>query len=279
MKKILWLAHPLQFNEELCEFPAYLAKLINGEVTTVFIDAGIYENIPLRSNSSVFPTSEYKIGEIWLNDEKKELADMNRAQIRSYFSSRGLHVNTHANEGLSFEELIDLSKFYDLMVTQISMASIMSEKVRISPFVNKTLTRAQCPVLLMPDDHQTIDEIIFTYNGSYSSLYAIKQFTYLFESLHEVPVTVIYVAEEHSGTEIPNRKELIGYLSDHYAQFSFRILRGRPESELTTQLMYRKNAIVSFGAFGRNDLSRLLHPSNSQKPLEMIDLPVFITHP
>jgi nucleotide-binding universal stress UspA family protein len=277
MKKILWIAHPLNFRKELCHFPAHLAKLINGEVTAVFTEAGIYENIPLISNNNVFPTMEYRVGDIRLNDEKKQVADTNLHIIRSYFSTHGQDIHLHPSEGMSFDELIEQSRFSDLIVTQISISEFMMNEGRLSDFVKKMLAKAACPVLLMPDDHQKIEEVVFTYNGSDSSVYAIRQFTTLFEALHDAPVTILYVAEKDK--EIPHRKEIISYLSAHYSDFSFRVLEGRPESELMTELMYRKNAIVTFGAFGRNSLSRLLHTSDSEKVMEIADLPVFITHP
>jgi hypothetical protein len=43
--------------------------------------------------------------------------------------------------------------------------------------------------------------------------------------------------------------------------------------------MYRQNAIVTFGAFSRNRVSRMLHPSDAEKVTEGINIPVFITHP
>lgn len=278
MKKILWLAHPLYFSEEFCKFPAYLARLINGEVTVVFTEAGIYENIPLVTDNNVLPTREYRIGDVRINDEKKQLADTNRQIIRSYFTAHRQHIDLHPSEGLTFEQLAKLSRFADLLITQVSMSTLVMNPGQVSPFVKKVLSRSACPVLLMPDDQQEIHEIIFTYNGSASSLYAIRQFTALFESLNEVPVTVLYVTAGKEK-EIPYRKELISYLSGHYANFSFHVLEGRPETELMRELMYRKNAIVTFGAFGRNDLSRLLHPSDSEKVMEIVDLPVFVTHP
>lgn len=277
MKKIIWLAHPLEFNEELCQFPAYLARLINGEVTVVFTEAGIYEDIPLVTDSSMLPTSEYRIGDTRINEEKRQLAEANRQIIRSYFTAHRQNVHLDPNEGMPYDELVENSRFADLLITQLSMSALMMNPGQVSSFVKKVLSRSACPVLLMPDDHQTIDEIIFTYNGSDSSLYAIRQFTALFEALNEVPVTVLYVAEKDK--EMPHRKELIAYLSSHFSNFSFNILEGLPESELMTELMFRKNAIVTFGAFGRNALSRILHPSDSEKVMEIADLPVFITHP
>jgi hypothetical protein len=279
MKRILWLVHPLAFEEKDAVFPAYLAGLINGKVTAVFLDAGIYEHIPLYSNSSVFPTMDYNIGEVRVNEEKQAMAEQSRTLIRDYFAKKQMDIEIHENDELSYDDLVEESRFADILLTNISLSYFEQKDNYLSPFVKNILLKAQCPVLIVPDDLQEISEIFFTYNGSYSSVYSIRQFIYLFESLHGLPVTVIYVQEGGEEEGMKYKKMLQEMLSGYFSDITFKMPEGNPEAELLAELMYKKNAIATFGAFSRNRVSRFLHRSEAENVIQTIDVPVFITHP
>ena len=281
MKKILWVINPLDFKESDCEFPFYIASLIDGEVTVGFIDTGQFENIPLISDSSVFPTRDFRTwnASVEINEEKLLLAESVHVMIRGFFSARNKMVHFQEEAGITQEEVLKESRFSDLLLVNISLDILESRNAHLSSLVKELLIYSRCPVLIIPENLKEIESIYFTFDNSDSSIYAIKQFTYLFENLKEVPVTVLSVIESDSDEELPEKKRLTQYLSGHYRSWNFHILRGRPENELLIELMYRQNAIVTFGAFGRNRVSRMLHPGDSERVTERIDIPVFITHP
>jgi hypothetical protein len=281
MKKILWVVNPLDFRESDCEFPYYIAALIHGEVSVAFIDTGILENIPLLSDSAVFPTRDYRAWNtsMQIHEEKLLQAESIHSLIRGFFTARNRPVQFHENEGLDLEEIIKESRFSDLMLVNLSLSAFGNKDQQMSSLVKEMLSYCQCPVLITPDTMQEIQRVYFTYNGSYSSVYAIRQFCYLFENLKKVPITVLSVLESEREEEVPEKKRLIQYLSRHFKSWDFRILKGRPENELLIELMYHQNAIVTFGAFSRNRVSKMLHPSDSEKVTEGINIPVFITHP
>ena len=134
-----------------------------------------------------------------------------------------------------------------------------------------------CPVLLLRDGALDIEELIFTYNGTASSVYAIKQFTQLFPNLSDKLVTVLFVAE--NGTiSIPEHDKIMSYLQYHYSKIGIRVLKGNPSFEITSFLRNKKTALVTFGAYGRSSLSRFFHPSEADHTLKTLKLPVFITH-
>jgi len=281
MKKILWVVNPLHYKQSDEAFPCYLSALIDGEITVAFLDSGIPENVPFLSNSNVMPTVEYRIGAIpsEVIEEKNEVNFQVISQIRGYFSDRNTQVIFHKKQGLTYEDILKESIFSDILLTNIALSYFDYDHNQLSSMVKSLLSKANCPIMLVPDDMQEIERIYFTYNGSYSSVFSIKQFTYLFKVLHNIPVIVLTVAEQKKEDEIENQQLLSDFLAKHYKTFSFKLLQGYPERELMIELMYQKNAIVTFGAFSRNRISQMLHKSNSENVTKIIDLPVFITHP
>lgn len=281
MKKILWVINPLDFKESDCEFPHYMADLTEGEVSVAFIDTGIAEIAPVAADSLILPTRDYRLLDypVIINEEKRAMTGSTHALIRGFFSARNKTIHFHENESLDFEDLIRESRFADLMLTSISLSGLLNENHSLSHRVKELLVRAQCPVLIAPENLQEIQKIYFTYNGSYSSVYAIRQFTMLFRNLSHIPVTVLTVLESVKEEELPDKKLLNEFLSRNYKTFGFKLLQGHPDKELLIELMYQRNAIVTFGAFGRNRVSRMLNPSHSEKVTEGINIPVFITHP
>ena len=146
-----------------------------------------------------------------------------------------------------------------------------------SDFLLHILPKVECPVLILPENVQTINEIVFTYNGNYSSIYAIRQFTYLFPQLSKVPVTILYVPEEEG--EIKHQQQLKELLYQHYENISFKILHGEPGEAIQNELVTINNAVATFGALGRNKLSYFFKKSAAINILNKLHIPLFITHP
>jgi len=140
------------------------------------------------------------------------------------------------------------------------------------------LAQAQCPVIVLPDQVPHLRELVFSYNGTFSSMYAIRQFTQLFPGYSDMPVNVVYVAENgHSA--IPHENMLKDYMDHHYDEVKYTVLTGEPVPEFLALLIHRKDCLVTYGAYGRSTLSRFFHRSNAESILRTTDIPVFITHP
>jgi nucleotide-binding universal stress UspA family protein len=189
----------------------------------------------------------------------------------------GLRTSTLHNRTITFEELVKEARFADLVMIDSSIPLSPVSGDGISGQLQLLLREAACPVLILRDGAIDIEELIFTYNGTPSSVYAIKQFTQLFPSLSEKPVTVLYVNENGNGS-VPEHENIMGYLQYHYNSIGIRVLKGNPSYEIISFLKNKRTALVTFGAYGRNSLSRFFHPSEADNILKTLKLPVFITH-
>jgi hypothetical protein len=276
MNNILWLVNPATFQEKDFIFPAYISRLNNCPLTVLALEPAEIQALRLATNDVMFPTREYRI--------EGGDADFQQVQIQNGLDAlkktaadNGIDIQIrNATENL-LENMMVESRFSDLILVSASLSFNPGDTTVPSDFVLEFLPKTQCPVLVMPDDLQEIKEIFFTYNGKYSAVYAIRQFTYLFPQLKDIPVTVLTVLE--SKEDIPYKEELKQLLYKHYNNITFKILSGDTESALLIELLPKKNAIVTFGAFGRSKLSRFFKRSGADNILHIINIPLFITHP
>ncbi len=209
--------------------------------------------------------------------EKQRLRNEKVERFIASCNNNGLNSSILLNRPITVDELIKEARFADLVMIDSSVSLSPMDENGTSGNLQRLLEDAACPVLLLRDGAINIEELIFTYNGSASSVYAIKQFTQLFPSLSEKQVTVLYVAENGTGS-IPEHEKLMNYLQYHYSKIGIRILNGNPSNEITSFLKNRRTVLVTFGAYGRSNFSTFFHPSEADNTLKTLKLPVFITH-
>ena len=109
-------------------------------------------------------------------------------------------------------------------------------------------------------------------------MFAIRQFTQLFDGFSELPVKVVYVTENEEK-KMPSRKLLVDYLASHYEDVQYQSLDGTPSAELLAITLTKTHSVITFGAYGRSKASRFFHRSDSESILRTANIPLFITHP
>jgi len=129
----------------------------------------------------------------------------------------------------------------------------------------------------MPGEHREIREIIFTYKGSCSCIFAIKQFTYLFPGFKDLRTTVLYAPEDDSRETLEKKRFMAELIRSHYSNVDFKILHGNLNSTLFPEILLKKNAIITFGGYGSNNPSRSFHKADAESAIHSINLPIFIT--
>ena len=173
------------------------------------------------------------------------------------------------------KQLIDESRFSDLIIikTGISCACECTPDMD----VKEVLAAAECPVVIMPSNLNDIEQVVFTYDGSRSAVFAIKQFTYLFPELADKKAIVLQVNDDHD-LPLTEKEKIADLLKKHYSGIGFQVLEGNTNDELYRYLLDKKHTLVVMGAFGRSWLSNLIKPSSASLLLKRIQLPFFIAH-
>ena len=144
-------------------------------------------------------------------------------------------------------------------------------------YLRDALHAAECPVLIVPENYQFPDNNILAYDGTESSVYAIKQFAYLFPELTANKTILVY-AKEKGGEEFPAEANIEELVARHFGDLTLTRLEADPEKYFSTWLIEQSNSILITGSFGRSGVSRLFHKSFVSEIISDHKLPVFIAH-
>jgi hypothetical protein len=133
-------------------------------------------------------------------------------------------------------------------------------------------------VLLAPQKMHELEEIVFCYDGSASSIFAIKQFTYLFPELQNRRSILLEINKKGIPVFDESHYHLMDWLKTHFTSVQYECLEGTAKDRLFTYFFMKKNKLIVMGAYGRGLLSTLFKRSSLDTLVRTVDLPIFITH-
>lgn len=275
MKKILYITDAVKLNIQRLDFACFLCNLTDSKLTGIFL-----ENREHEARSPAFIRELAISGETSGTTEqlKETLGREHIREFRNACELRGVNCVIHRDAGAPLREVISESRYADMLVIDSSTSFTESRECPPTKFVEEVLASAECPVVLPPDSFDGIDEIIFTYDGSPSSIFAIKQFTYLFPEMEDRKAIIFDVVPP--GKKIGKSQHMLQeWLNTHYGRNEILIREDeRTRAQILEYLLGRKNAFVVMGAFGRGLISAMLSPSHADPVVKIISLPIFITH-
>ena len=278
MKKIIAAIDALHFSDEQIAAFKYIAKEAESPLTIVCLDNIVSVLTPM---GVMFPEG-YAYNYQQITAESRAALELQRdnnlKQLHEICDSSNAEIIVRETAGIPAEKVMEESRFADLLLinSDTSFAALLDTNP--PRFVKDLLVAAECPVMVLPEVITPIREIIFSYNGTFSSMYAIKQFTQLFPGYADMPVKVVYIAEKNNR-KMPWEHKLREYLDMHYDTVEYITLNGEPSTEFMALLIHRKDCIVTYGAYGRSNVSRFFHRSDADNILRTVNTPVFITHP
>ncbi len=244
MEKIILALNSNQLNYSVVEFAYYTAKLTGSKLTGIFMEAPVYEPV---TESEEIQDNSGKLNKPVLIKAKQVTLDTEKGMhyFKEACTKEKVRYEVFQSEGSSAEDVIFESRFADLLIIDVETA--VGNNNESSQFAKEILARAECPVILPPISFKGIDEIIFCYDGSRSSVFAMKQFTYLFPQYEDKKVTVLEVNEE-GVSSIYEKDKVRDLLKGHYSQIGFYVVNGDPTIELFTYLLQKKNLICCDGS-------------------------------
>lgn len=258
------------------DFACFLCNLTHSKLTGVFLKNEVSEE------RTVEKIRETAIASAIPGASVKELKDSYCGDNISIFKNaceiRGVNHTIHEDEGVPLNEVIAESRYADLMIVDAAISFSRKREVAPSAFIRKLFAEAECPVIIAPYTFDGIDQVIFTFDGSASSVYAIKQFTYLFPQLSDRKAYILNVTPPGKAATIDNNK-LNEWLQSHYTDTAIVVLEDKDvRKRLLEYFLAQKKAFVVMGAFGRNILSSFFSPSHATPVIDLTVHPVFITH-
>lgn len=270
MKKILVVINDHKLPRPVLDCAVQIAKEQNAHLFGLFVHSPFYgteKTYPFPSDINLTDNDFTR------ETDKAESQRLEQAQVHvlaNACAAAGVAFQAHGLQADFLDTLIDHSAFADLMICDAANPPVLYS-------LNSLLADAHCPVLLVPAEYAGYDELIFTYDGSSSSMQAIRQFTYLFAAGRNLPVYLASVLPENiRGIEYSDL--LKEWLPLYYPNFTIEILKGNSREEMPQFISRHKKALVVMGAYGRSSLSRLFKESLASVVLQKTSAPLFITH-
>ena len=141
-------------------------------------------------------------------------------------------------------------------------------------YIINVLHKAECPVLMVPEKYKEPKNIIFAYDGSEQSVFAIKQFSYLFPYYSKLKALLIFFTNK--SQEIPDCKEIEELLTCYYEDLVIKQLDITHKKDIADWMLANGNPLLVAGAFGRSMLSESIKKSFAVDIIRHHELPVFI---
>lgn len=176
------------------------------------------------------------------------------------------------------ERLRQESRYADLLIIDPATSFSHTSEDLPTSFVREVLRIAECPVLIAPQFFDGIDDIVFCYDGSASSVFAIRQFIYLFPEYSDKNAIILHVSERGEAMPADTNSRIHSWLKPHFSSVNFHVPEGHVEEELAAYFSGKEKCFVVMGAYGRSFLSSFFRKSASNRIIGLIDLPLFITH-
>lgn len=278
MEKILLAIDALNPDKKALDFACYLALLTRSKVTGVFLENLATEERPVLKKVLGMASIGWEVDEhAEAHREREAITQRHITMFRDGCILREVCFDVHLDKGIPARELIRESRFADLMVVDAETSFNKVYEGSPTGFVRDVMRKSECPVIIAPGDFHAIDEIVFTYDGSASSVFAIKQFTYLLPQYYNKKVTVLQVNESGIWEE-PEREKFREWLRDHYSDLHFEAMKGKADDTLFDKLYNRKNIFLVMGAYGRNAISQFFKQSRADLLIRTVAQPIFIAH-
>lgn len=278
MEKILLAINAENPNPHALDFACYLANLTKSMLTGVFLENLIVDEVfVLQENYS---GKEFN-WEIDRNSEsyreKRKMIQKNIELFRSACEKRSVRYNLHGDCGDPAGDIVRESRFADVIVLDAETTFNKTFEGVPTHFVKSVLKDTECPVIIAPESFDSIDEIIFTYNGGKSSMFAIKQFCHLFPELDDKKITVLQIEEESNSID-DEKEKFREWISGHYSSIGFETVKGDAETELFAHLLKKQNVFIVMGAYGRSALSQFFKHSRADLLIKTVTQAIFIAH-
>ena len=278
MEKILLTIDAVNPNMTSLEFAGYLGRLTKSKITGIFLENKLNEQRPVLSKAYAVAEGDIEQEDTLKSEHiKNEIIEKNIDLFKQCCITKEVGFTVHRDRGNPFRELITESRFADVLIVDADISFRKSYEGVLTGFVKDILKHAECPVVIAPESFESIDEIVFAYNGSASSVYAMKQFSYLFPAFKTKKTTILQVNSEGKWRD-PEKYILKEWLHEHYANLHFEALKGEADTELFGYLLKRKNTFIVMGAYGRSTVSQLFKSSEADLLIKTINQPIFIAH-
>ncbi len=272
MKKIIVAFDGNHFSEGAFEFVRHLNDMQPVLATGIFLPGIDYAEL-LYSIGGLSGPVYYK--EIELNDTGILKENMTRFALLC--EKNGIEYRIHPDDEKHVIDEVKLeSRFADMLVLSSELFYENLGTAEQDDYIQTVLHKAECPVIVVPEHYKAPENVILCYDGSESSVYAIKQFAYLFPELTGMKTLLLFAGDENEA--IPDLDYIEELAPRHFKDLRIFKLETDPGKYFNTWLEDYGSSLLVTGSYGRSSLSSLLRKSFITATIHEHKLPVFIAH-
>jgi len=272
MKKIILAFTSTNFPEAAFDFALKLNEL----QPVLLIGAFLPQTLLANLWSYATPGGEFSIPLI--EPEESMLVQQNIKRFEKLCKQNGIDYRVHKDfYDLGLIALEKESGFADLLMLGSEEFYSNNGQTEADDFLAQALHDAKCPVLVVPKHFIFPKNIILSYDGNDESIFAIKQFAYLFPELLNLPALLVY-ATKNNADNFPEKDNIEELAKEHFKNLSFHKLVAHSKEYFNTWSMENDRPIVVGGSYGRSGLSQLFKKSFMREVIADHHMPVFIAH-
>ncbi len=272
MKKVLLAFDGKNFSEGAFEFARKLHELQPILLTGVFMPSSVFSNMwtYADANAGIFAPM--------IDEEDTEKMEQNIAKFESHCRNNDIDYRVH--KGYTEYALADLQKesmYADLLIigSEVFFENLGTESP--NNYLQNALHTIKCAAVLVPEKFDFPESIVLAYDGSDNSVFAIKQFAYLFPELCNKEVLLVY-ASEAEDTDFPDKIEMEELAARHFSNLTLFKLDINPQKFFSTWVSDKKSALLVSGSYKRSGISQFFKKSFINDVIEKHQLPIFIAH-
>lgn len=273
MKKILLAFDGSSFSEGAFAFVRQLNELQPVLVVGVFVPQARFSNLWSYSAAAGGPSF---IPLLEQEDTDAVQESINRFETLCQENGMRYHVHKDLFD-FALPELRRETRFADLMVvgSEKFYQQIGSESAY--NYLHDMLHASECPVVVVPEAFVFPRKNVLAYDGSASSVYAIKQFAYLFPQLTANETLLVFLKED-ADKEFPAGEQIAELVNEHFSMLELFKLNVNPGKYFSQWVNENKEVFLVSGSFGRSLLSQLFRKSFVADVIAAHKLPVFVAH-
>lgn len=214
----------------------------------------------------------------WLmRGEDDSLVSKNIEIFEQACTAEGLEYRVHKDtDMMAISSLIEETRFADVLLVSSDLFYENVQKEQPNFYLEEVLKKAECPVMLIPENYKEPAQVFLTYDGSESSVFAIKQFAYVFPELATNETVLLSAVGQKE--ELPEYGMISELVSRHYPNLKILALPVVNRNDFSGWMKSQQPGYVVMGAFSRSLFSQLFRKSLANKVIHEIKMPIFISH-
>ena len=213
-----------------------------------------------------------------IEDFEEEKVDSNIEQFAQACQRNFIEYRVHKDLfDSSIPQLTKETRFADLMVIGSETFYTNGIVNGSNEYLKDALHTTECPVIIVPEKFNFPSNIILAYDGSASSVFAIKQFAGLFPELCNLNTILVYACNEKHN--IPDQVLIEELVARHFSNLTItKKITSDNKKDISNWFFQLRDSLVVSGSFGRSGVSEIFKKSFLIELIKEHSTPVFIAH-